>query len=75
MTKVVLEYKRISPNESIARVKDSENNLKVWRHRYVIKNRTLMSQEYKDYSIEDYLNINDFQEYIEELPREKGQMI
>jgi len=65
MTKLTLEYKRLSPNESISSFKDTKNNVKAWRHRFIIKGKAYIKQSYKDYKFEDFKDFEHFTKYIQ----------
>ena len=75
MTKLTLEYKRLSPNESLAKIKDTTNNTKFWRHRYCIKYRSQIDQLHKDYPIKKFESFKKFCDYVEELTKQKYQIL
>jgi hypothetical protein len=75
MAKLTLEYKRLSPNESIASLKDTTNNTKCWRHRFAIKYRSQLAQNYKDYSLDEFDSFEQFFNFIEEQPKQKYQIL
>jgi len=75
MTKIALEYKRLSPSVSVAKIKDTEKNVINWRHRYILKNKTLFSQDFKNYPLEDFNSLPEFTKFIESLPINKHQIL
>ena len=75
MAKVIVKRKAISPNESVALVRDEKNDHKVWRHRFVNKYRSSMSQENKDYPFGQFLSIKEFETFIEKIPKDKGHIL
>jgi hypothetical protein len=76
MTKITKEYKRISPNVSVAKIKDKTTGKLNWRHRFAIKIRVSSKQEFKDYPIKKFEDLVAFRKYIEdELKKPKGYIL
>jgi len=75
MTKLTLDYKRLSPNESIACIKDTTKNTKFWRHRFCIKYQSQLKQDYKDYILSEFKSFAEFVTYIENKPKQKYQIL
>jgi len=76
MTKIALEHKRLSPNESLSKVKDTTNNDKIfYRHRFATKYRSSLSQDYKDYKLSEFKNFESFIKYIKEQAKDKYQIL
>lgn len=68
MAKISLVHKRLSPNESVALVQDTENKKKTWRHRYSSRpGKSAPIQITDDYKLSKFKNINEFMEFVESL--------
>ena len=67
MGKLSLRHRRISESISVALVKDTKTDVKVWRHRFLGTKTNGMSgrQTFKDYSFECFRSIEEFKLYIE----------
>ena len=73
MTKVIKEYKKIEPEESLALIKDKETNKRNWRYRFVKKlnNRSAGKQFFRDYPHKKFDTLMEFKTFIEDLPEDK----
>lgn len=72
MTKLIIKYKRLAVDESLALIKDTTTNKRNWRHRYVKKvSKVATNQEFKDYPHNKFKTLELFTTFIEDLPKEK----
>lgn len=74
MAKISLKHERLSPNESVALVQDTENKKKIWRHRYHIRRGKVPRQMTDDYSFRKFKTIQAFRKFVEGL-QIKGRVI
>ena len=75
MTQLTLKHKRLSPSVSVALIKIKDKKKKWWRHRYGIKARMSVKQEFKDYTFSKFDSIEKFAEFIENMEKPKGYVI
>ena len=74
MVKITKKYKKITPTQSVALLKDKITKKYVWRHRYRIKVRVADKQEFTDYPHKQFKDFNAFKAFIEDQPLKEFQI-
>jgi hypothetical protein len=65
--KMTITHKRLSPDESVALLKDKDTKKLVWRHRFknFKKAGAIGTQDFKDYKHKKFKNTQAFYDFID----------